>query len=73
MVYHHHVESPNGRRSRRRLWLLLLPATVPLLTPLYTRTEPRLGGMPFFFWAQLAFVPLAVAVMALVYVLTRRP
>ena len=53
-------------------WLLLLPIVLPLLTPLYNRLEPRLFGLPFFYWCQLAFVGLDVVVIALVYRLTKR-
>ena len=52
-------------------WLLLVPVVVPLLTPLYNRLEPRLFGLPFFYWCQLAFVLLDVGVIALVYQLTK--
>lgn len=55
-----------GDRSRWH-WLLAVPAIVPLFTPLYNRTEPRLAGIPFFYWAQLAFVGLVVGVVTLVY------
>ena len=38
--------------------LLLAPAVViPLLVPLYDRTDPELFGFPFFFWFQLALIP----------------
>jgi hypothetical protein len=51
-------------------WLLAVPAIVPLLTPLYNRTEPALAGIPFFYWCQLAFVGLVVGVITLVYQVT---
>src|SRR2546423_14680554 len=53
-------------------WLLLIPIVLPLLTPLYNRLEPRLLGLPFFYWCQLAFVLVDVAVITLVYQLTKR-
>ena len=38
--------------------LLLAPAVVvPLLVPLYDRIDPELFGFPFFFWFQLALIP----------------
>jgi hypothetical protein len=58
--------SATNDRSRWH-WLLAVPAIVPLLTPLYNRTEPRLAGIPFFYWCQLAFVGLVVGVVTLVY------
>jgi Protein of unknown function (DUF3311) len=52
-------------------WLLVVPAVVPLLTPLYNRTEPTFAGIPFFYWCQLAFVGLVVGVITLVYQATK--
>jgi hypothetical protein len=52
-------------------WLLLVPIVLPLLTVVYNRETPRLGGVPFFFWFQLMFTLLAAAVTALVFLLTR--
>jgi hypothetical protein len=60
------ITTEPGDRSRWH-WLLAIPAVVPLLTPLYNRTEPRFAGIPFFYWAQLAFVGLVVGVVTLVY------
>lgn len=53
-------------------WLLTVPVLVPLATPLYNRLEPRLFGMPFFYWGQLAGVVFAMVVTVLVYQLTKR-
>jgi hypothetical protein len=53
-------------------WLLLLPILLPLVTPLYNRLEPRLLGLPFFYWCQIAFVAVDVVVITLVYQLTKR-
>ncbi len=66
---------PEGGSSRG-LWILVLvllaPAVVvPLLVPLYDSTDPALGGFPFYFWAQLAMIPGAVALTVLAYYLTK--
>ena len=53
-------------------WLLLVAVVVPLLVPLYNRVEPTLFGWPFFYWVQLAFVPLGVLATFLAYRATRR-
>jgi membrane protein implicated in regulation of membrane protease activity len=53
-------------------WLLLVAVVVPLLVPFYNRVEPTLFGWPFFYWAQLAFVPLGVLATFLAYRATRR-
>jgi len=54
------------------LWLLLLPVLLPLLTPVYNRIEPRLAGVPFFYWFQLALVGLDIVVVTVVYQATKR-
>jgi hypothetical protein len=48
---------------------------MPLLVPLYNRMEPRLFGLPFFYWYQLACIPVAIITVTAVYQLTkgRRP
>ena len=53
-------------------WLLWLPVVLPLITPLYNRLEPRWWGIPFFYWFQLSFVGLDIAVVTLVYQATKR-
>ena len=53
-------------------WLLLVAVVVPLLVPLYNRVEPTLFGWPFFYWVQLAFVPLGVLATFLAHRATRR-
>jgi Protein of unknown function (DUF3311) len=56
-------------------WLLAIPVVMPMLVPLYNRMEPRLFGLPFFYWYQLASVLIAIGVITAVYQLTkgRRP
>jgi len=51
--------------------LLLLVPFLMLITPLFNSMEPRLFGMPFFYWIQFAFVPVGVIAVALVYLRTR--
>ena len=53
-------------------WLLLVPIVIPLLVPLYNSEEPMLFNWPFFYWMQLAFVPLGVITTVVVYRATRR-
>jgi hypothetical protein len=64
---------PYASRGRSRWhWLLLVPIAVPLTTPLYDRLRPELFGVPFFYWCQIAFIPLTMAVITLVNVATRK-
>jgi hypothetical protein len=47
---------------------------VGLLVPtLYNQGDPELIGIPFFYWYQLAWVPVSVLVTAFVYRKTREP
>ncbi len=65
---------PLPARDRPSAWHLLLaiPVLAPLFTPFYNRLEPRLFGMPFFYWGQLACVLFAMAVTTFVYQATKR-
>jgi hypothetical protein len=61
--------------NRERAWspwyLLLLIQFIPaLLVPLYNRVEPVVGGIPFFYWFQLALVLVSALVTAVVYFAT---
>jgi hypothetical protein len=60
------------RHSRSRWWnlLLLLPLLL-LFPPLYDFDQPRLLGMPAFYWIQFAFVAISVVCVAIVYTMTR--
>jgi len=60
-----------GGRSRWQ-WLVVVAVVIPLLTPLYNRLQPRLFGLPFFYWSQMAFIGLAACVTAVVYQVTKR-
>jgi len=51
--------------------LLLLVPLLMLITSFYNYDEPRLFGMPMFYWVQFAFVFVGVACVAIVFVTTR--
>ena len=53
-------------------WLLLVPIVIPLLTFLYNAEDPKLFGFPLFYWLQLAFVLMSIAITAVVYQATKR-
>ena len=59
------------RARRHWYWLLLIPLLGLLFPPIYNDADPTLIGIPFFYWYQLAWVPISVAVTAIVYVKTR--
>lgn len=52
--------------------LLGLPCAIALAAPLYNSIEPKLFGFPFFFWSQLALIPLTVVCVLVVYIGERR-
>ena len=52
--------------------LLLVPFVAVLWVPFYDRTGPTLFSFPFFYWYQLLWVLLSVAVIGLVYRLEHR-
>jgi hypothetical protein len=58
-------------KNRKWLWLLLLPWLALLSPPLYSRIDPQLFGFPFFYWYQLAWVPLTAVVTFVVHRKTR--
>ena len=50
--------------------ILLIPLLI-LVTPLFNSDRPRLLGLPFFYWFQLAFVLVGVICVGIVYRMTR--
>ncbi|MDP9396532.1 MAG: DUF3311 domain-containing protein [Actinomycetota bacterium] len=52
-------------------WLLLVPLVATLLPSFYNRVEPRLWGIPFFYWYQLAAIAIGVTCTLVVYAATR--
>jgi len=40
--------------------LLLIPCVVALAAPFYNAVEPRFIGLPFFYWFNLALIPVSV-------------
>ena len=52
--------------------VLLAPAVVlPLLVPLYDSEDPTLLGFPFYYWFQLAMIPVAVVLTVIAYYLAK--
>jgi len=62
------VASKTKRKGPRPLYfLLLIPYAAMMWVPSYNRIEPELGGIPFFYWYQMLWIVLGVAVMLPVY------
>ena len=53
--------------------LLLLPFIGLLWLPFYNHPEPSLFGFPFFYWYQLAWVPVSSLITFLVLRSTNQP
>ena len=58
-------KAPWLRHSPRAL--LAIPFIAALWVPLYNRLEPALGGVPFFYWYQLAWILIGAAIVLIVY------
>lgn len=52
-------------------WLLALPFIGVLVPAFYNKKDPTLGGMPFFYWYQMLWIAISVAVTVIVYRATR--
>ncbi|MCC9307375.1 DUF3311 domain-containing protein [Kitasatospora sp. RB6PN24] len=51
---------------------LAVPVVALLSVPSYSRSTPELGGMPFFYWYQLLWVPLSALFTWSAYLLLSR-
>jgi hypothetical protein len=60
------------RRFRAIHLLLLVPYAAMLWVPSYNRVEPSLAGIPFFYWYQMLWIVLGVAVLIPVYLADER-
>ncbi|GHG42681.1 hypothetical protein GCM10012320_06030 [Sinomonas cellulolyticus] len=47
--------------------LLAVAIVLPLMPQLYSFDQPRWGGMPFFYWYQLVWVPISAALSGVAY------
>ena len=61
------------REGASRWHLLLVVPFLTLVTPWFNAVEPRLAGVPFFYWVQFAWIPITAACLAVVHLRTRRP
>jgi hypothetical protein len=52
--------------------LLLVPYLGLLWVPFYNRALPALFGIPFFYWYQLAWIPLGALLLLPIYRAERR-
>ncbi|MDQ0634071.1 hypothetical protein QFZ40_001980 [Arthrobacter pascens] len=47
--------------------LLAVAIVVPLFVPGYSFDNPRLGGMPFFYWYQMMWIPVTACLVGISY------
>jgi uncharacterized protein DUF3311 len=66
-----------ARRGVRGLgpWhlLLVVPFIGMLWVPFYDSLEPRVGGVPYFYWYQFLWIVIGAVITAVVYFATRSP
>jgi len=51
---------------------LLIPVATALAVPIYNTSESHLAGIPYFWWFQLASIPLSALFILAVYLGDRR-
>jgi hypothetical protein len=66
----------NNHDTRSRRWhpvllLLVLPLVGVLVPEFYNFSSPAIGGMPFFYWYQLAWIAGVAVCTGIVYAATR--
>ena len=71
------AKSAKAKRAPRLLayWprlLFIIPVLLVMWVPSYNRTEPALGGVPFFYWYQLGLILAGAALVFVVYRLETR-
>jgi hypothetical protein len=62
---------PVHDRNRSWYWLFAIPFVFTLLPWIYNTNDPELFGIPFFYWYQMAWVPITVVLTILVYMKTK--
>ena len=60
-------QQSQSKGTRAARWLLVVPYVGLLWVPFYNKLEPTLFGFPFFYWYQLAFVPLTALLTYIAY------
>jgi hypothetical protein len=67
------VQQAARRRVNAPAWnlLLLIPLIGVLVPSVYNKTDPQLGGIPFFYWYQMLWIPISDVVTLVVYRATR--
>ena len=61
------AHAPKRETGRGWYWLFLLPFFGTFFPWIYNTDSPELFGIPFFYWYQMAWVPITVMLTVLVY------
>ena len=61
------ARGPKRETARGWYWLFLLPFFGTFFPWIYNTGSPELFGIPFFFWYQMAWVPISVLLTVIVY------
>jgi hypothetical protein len=69
------VERELSAKSPKRAWyaLLLVPFVGTLWVPFYDDLEPRVAGVPYFYWYQFLWIAIGAVITGVVYFATREP
>jgi len=67
------AKTPAKRPSTLAMVAVMLTIAImgSLWVPIFARTQPQLGGFPFFYWYQLILVPVTSALCWICYLLLR--
>ena len=67
------AETPAKRPSTLAMVAVMLTIAImgSLWVPIFARTQPQLGGFPFFYWYQLILVPVTSLLCWICYLLLR--
>jgi uncharacterized membrane protein YhdT len=67
------IRTAARKRVRTPLWnlLLLVPLLLTLFPAYYNKTSPELFDIPFFYWWQMACIPIGVVCVVVVFRMTR--
>jgi hypothetical protein len=52
--------------------IIVVAIVLPLIVPLYAFHDPTLGGMPFFYWYQLLWVPIDSLLLWITFLIMRK-
>jgi uncharacterized protein DUF3311 len=59
----------------RRRWrwhlLLIVPFIGTLWVPFYNSVDPKIGGVPYFYWYQFLWIGIGAVLTVIVYLVTR--